>query len=178
MWRSEISKMYSEQVYNTPPVSGQKRSHEDVTSLAVKNSGFTKPDGAASQLAIASTMGVGAMSPVEEEDETSAKHFWMTANGDIDDYSTRPKEGYIRVVDRGATYHIVYDRSNTPTREQWNSFKRMCEMSEKNLYDDMTHKVLIKQNDSDPNITPNKPIKESFSKIDLADYTKLINKNF
>lgn len=109
---------------------------------------------------------------------------------DIYDYIY--KKGFVRVVEQPASIYFTYNRSRHPDRTQFMVLYGMAQDKNKNLVDGETQKVIIKNNEVEPDVARNDKLDkldqemqpsfyqkrrgygENFSKYGLADYTQLI----
>ncbi len=100
--------------------------------------------------------------------------------------------GYIRVVEQPAAIYFTYNRSRPPDKTQFMVLYGMAQDKNKNLVDGETQKVIIKNNEVEPDVARNDKLDkmenelqpdfykgrnrygENFSKYGLADYTQLI----
>ncbi len=107
-------------------------------------------------------------------------------------YDTFYKKGFIRVVEQPASIYFTYNRSRHPDRTQFMVLYGMAQDKNKNLVDGETQKVIIKNNEVEPDVARNDKLDkmdkdiqpdfykgrnkygENFSKYGLADYTELI----
>lgn len=146
-----------------------------------------------------------------------AQNYWITPSGDLikvddhidyatnnfnvsmdikfgedPDYDPFYKAGYIRVVENTASIYFSYNRARHPDRIQFMTLYGMAQDKNKNLVDDETQKVIIKNNEVEPDVARNDKLDkldqemqpsfyrkrgrygENFSKYGLADYTKLL----
>jgi len=102
------------------------------------------------------------------------------------------KKGFIRVVEQPSAIYFTYNRSRHPDRTQFMTLYGMAQDKNKNLVDGETQKVIIKNNEVEPDVARNDKLDkldqemqpsfyqkrgrygENFSKFGLADYTQLI----
>ncbi len=107
-------------------------------------------------------------------------------------YDTVYKMGFIRVVEQPAAIYFTYNRSRPPDKNQFMVLYGMAQDKNKNLVDGETQKVIIKNNEVEPDVARNDKLDkmenelqpdfykgrnrygENFSKYGLADYTQLI----
>lgn len=151
------------------------------------------------------------------EEEIGSLNYWLSPTGDlikvdehigyaiknfnlpIDDnseedevYDTAFKMGYNRIVEQPATIYVTYGRAKPPNKKQFEILYGMAMDKNKNLVDGETNKVIVKNNEIEPDVARNAKLDqmerelqpsfykkrrdygESFAKYDLSDYTKLI----
>lgn len=111
-------------------------------------------------------------------------------------YTRVYNKGYIRIVENSDTIYFTYNLSKKPNKEQFMALYDLAEDKNKNLVDGVTSKIIIKNNEIEPDIASNEKVKEldydmqpSFykknknryyegvNKFSINDYTKLIYEN-
>lgn len=107
-------------------------------------------------------------------------------------YDTIYQLGFVRVVEQPASIYFTYHRTSPPNKNQFMTLYGMAQDKNKNLVDGETQKVIIKNNEVEPDVARSDKLdkmeqelqpsfyknrrgySEGFSKFDLTDYTELI----
>lgn len=121
------------------------------------------------------------------KDTTTDEYVWEETI-----YEFAYKLGFIRVVQDSTTIYFTYNRSRHPDKTQFMTLYGMAQDKNKNLVDGETQKVIIKNNEVEPDVARSEKLDkmetelqpdfykgrnkygENFSKYGLSDYTQLI----
>jgi hypothetical protein len=150
----------------------------------------------------------GELIKVQDHIDYAVKNFNTPYHIDPDEYSPMnldgsiPEEndvydsvfqmGYVRVVEDSANIYFTYSLAKKPNKDQFLALYDLANDKNKNLVDGETDKVIINNNDVEPDMASNEKVREmdydmmpsfykkrgnygeSVSKFALNDYTKLI----